>query len=986
METQGPLVHLVDDDAVIRQLLGMLLREQGLEVVTHSDGLTALGAAAHLEPDIVLLDISMPGMDGITLCGRLRQLDAYRLVPILMLTGISDESAVEAAFAAGATDYILKPPKPVVLKHRVSYLLQAYQAERQLQEAARHMHAVVQYASDAILTLDNDLRILTANPMARQLMGSECIGQRITTLVDSQLPLSDLIPRLVKTGESMTADLVGGDGRRHPVELTCSEFYSHRKRHHTLIVRNLANRGQVEQELEGAKRLLNSVINTVGEPVAILSPDGTVVTVNTAWRRTADTQGMAAGANYGIGMNYLDLCDQADPERYPEAHALALGIRQVAQGEKREFSLDYPCQSPDAQRWFRAHVLAGPLSSVMVIHEDITPRHTSAGLPFITPQRWMRFLSGLPHGLAMVDGRGRIIFANNYLTTLLGEPMRKLYGQRGRRYLSHQGWSQFKTAWRQLGLGKLPEPDTDRVAVSDKQEVWLRKPDGCLVLTQMTLAVFQDEPGLVLLIEDLTPRQTLDEVRRRHNEEWLATVDALPNLILLESTEGNIRRCNHAVAAFLGLPYPAIIHQSSAKLFFGQASGSLLNCIQDASAFQFPGDNRWFQISSYWITQERGIGTGWVHVIDDITARRLVEQDTARLIAAIERVGEGVVTFNRRGRIIFCNPAFEHLTGIQNWEAIGRRLSRLGLGPVERTTRREILRCLARGQDWRGQYLARRRDGSTYYEEATVSPVHDASGAMGDVVMVCRDVTEQRRYEAIAEAVNVTENAGYIFSAIRHEMGNPINSIKTALTVLRRTEQPSPSAVTTCVDRCLSEIGRVEYLLRTLRSFSLHETPELKAQPLVPFLERFCALIADGLAARQIALERAFEANLGLAWFDERALHQALMNLISNAIDALATTASPRIVITAKQQRQLVVLTVYDNGVGIDTEQQKHLFRPFYTSKPQGTGLGLVITQRLISKMKGTVELQPHPAGGCEAIVTLEAAAGSKHPFGYVIE
>lgn len=204
-------------------------------------------------------------------------------------------------------------------------------------------------------------------------------------------------------------------------------------------------------------------------------------------------------------------------------------------------------------------------------------------------------------------------------------------------------------------------------------------------------------------------------------------------------------------------------------------------------------------------------------------------------------------------------------------------------------------------------------------------------------------------------------------------MGNPINSIKTALTVLRQTKPLSSEAVTTYVERCLSEIGRVEYLLRALRSFSLYETPELKAQPLLPFLERFCALVKEGLSAQGVDFQPRLASDLGWINFDARALHQALMNLISNAVDALSPVPTPQITLMARRYRRLIVIEVHDNGPGIEPKHRDHIFKPFYTTKPQGTGLGLVIARKLLSRMRGTVELQSPPAGGCVAIVTLEA-------------
>ncbi len=857
-ELSAPLIHIVDDDDAMRRLLAVLMEKEGFRVVEHRDGLLALEQALALQPELVMLDVAMPGMDGITLCRHLRQLAFYRQVPILMLTGLSDDGTVEAAYAAGATDYIPKPLRPEVLRHKVSHLLHSHRIAQRLRETENKLRSIVQYANDAILVLDAALHILELNPKAELLLGAGVVGKPIGELLDAEESLNTLLPHLIQTGAVILATVRNREAAA--VELTGSDFYLGGHRHYILILRRVIRR--------------------------------------------------------------------SSPERNPDASTVVLDFLPAA-----------PQPGGDAsEQWTE-----------------------TSGI-----------LDALPIGLARLSRRGWITFVNRHLADLLGECPSRCLGRSRRHYVSCLSWKEYKPALHQfLSQRRLPPGAGEQAVLARK--VTLRKADGCFFPVILTLTPVAGKKEWLVLIEDLTRHAALEDRLRQLDEEWVVAVNALPDMILLEDRLGRIRRCNRAVTEFLHRPYSAIIGQSSAALFCGATEGSLATCVQHPAVFQFPISDRWFRMNSYWIDQERGIGTGWVHIITDITAQRRSEQERGRLIRAIEQVGEAVVTFDRHGRVQFCNPAFEQLTGIRSWEAIGHSFNRLGFGPVDLSVRRDILRHLVRGRGWCGCYLARRRDGSTYQEQATVSPVRDAYGNLQNVVVVCRDVTEQLRYEAIAEAVNVTENASHIFSAIRHEMGNPINSIKTALTVLRQTQPLSSEAVITYTERCLAEIGRVEYLLRALRSFSLYETPELKAQPLLPFLECFCTLVKEGLTLRGISFEHHLASDLGWVNFDARALHQSLMNLISNAADAVSTVTAPKITLTTQRRRQLIVIEVRDNGPGIEPKHRDHIFKPFYTTKPQGTGLGLVIARKLLSKMRGTIELQSLPARGCVVVVTLEA-------------
>ena len=123
-----PLALLVDDDMIVRILVREVLEQSGHEVCEAENGTQALERFIEYRPDIVLLDIMMPGMDGFTACAKLRELVGGRRVPILMMTALDDTGSIEKASEHGATDFITKPLNPTILSHRVKYMLRSSQA------------------------------------------------------------------------------------------------------------------------------------------------------------------------------------------------------------------------------------------------------------------------------------------------------------------------------------------------------------------------------------------------------------------------------------------------------------------------------------------------------------------------------------------------------------------------------------------------------------------------------------------------------------------------------------------------------------------------------------------------------------------------------------------------------------------------------------------------------------------------------------------
>jgi diguanylate cyclase (GGDEF)-like protein/PAS domain S-box-containing protein len=139
MNTDRHRILIVDDDAGGRRLTRATLLRAGFEVTEAADGAQALEAMRELLPDLVLMDVSMPVMDGFTCCAELRKLPGGPRVPVVMMTGLDDVQSIERAFEVGATDFITKPINWPILAHRVRYMLRASAAINQLKHNQRRL-------------------------------------------------------------------------------------------------------------------------------------------------------------------------------------------------------------------------------------------------------------------------------------------------------------------------------------------------------------------------------------------------------------------------------------------------------------------------------------------------------------------------------------------------------------------------------------------------------------------------------------------------------------------------------------------------------------------------------------------------------------------------------------------------------------------------------------------------------------------------------
>lgn len=140
--THRPTILVVDDDAGHRVLAREMLERAGFKVDVADNGMDAIETVARAKPDLMILDVLMPGLDGFGVCTQLRQDPNFRDLPVLMATGLEDVDSIEQAFEAGATNFVTKPINWTLLVYQVRYILRAAEMERDLREILQFISSV----------------------------------------------------------------------------------------------------------------------------------------------------------------------------------------------------------------------------------------------------------------------------------------------------------------------------------------------------------------------------------------------------------------------------------------------------------------------------------------------------------------------------------------------------------------------------------------------------------------------------------------------------------------------------------------------------------------------------------------------------------------------------------------------------------------------------------------------------------------------------
>jgi len=255
--TQTSTILIVDDEPIGREILARLLLNPNYELLFASNGAEALAQVDKLIPDLILLDVMMPEMDGFEVCQRLRSDPVLEQVPVIMVTALDDRASRLRGIEVGADDFISKPFDRIELRARVRTITQLNRYRRLLEERAK-LERLIELSPDGILVVNSLGQILLDNPAMRQMVGAKLmVNQRILYFVATEEieQLFHFLKTLVK-GHTQSARFetvfMRLNGTEFPVEVNAGSILWEGEPAVQIIVRDISLRKQAEEALRSA--------------------------------------------------------------------------------------------------------------------------------------------------------------------------------------------------------------------------------------------------------------------------------------------------------------------------------------------------------------------------------------------------------------------------------------------------------------------------------------------------------------------------------------------------------------------------------------------------------------------------------------------------------------------------------------------------------------------------------------------------------------
>lgn len=304
----------------------------------------------------------------------------------------------------------------------------------------------------------------------------------------------------------------------------------------------------------------------------------------------------------------------------------------------------------------------------------------------------------------------------------------------------------------------------------------------------------------------------------------------------------------------------------------------------------------------------------------------------------LESLSSGLVTVNSEGEIIFFNRAAREITQRSENEVLGRTLG-------------DVFPHLWRAtQDLSGkrqELLFERHDGVSFYLGYSISPLYDAHENENGQIIIFQDLSDIKRLESQMRRSERLAAVGQLSAAIAHEIRNPLASISGSVEMLKDASTTSEDQ--TLMKIILREVDRLNQLITDFLEYSRPHELQRSDLQVNEVLKEIVSLLG-----KQATVTLSCNSNLQIS-ADEQSFRQVIWNLLNNAIEA--SSGEARVELETLETSDAWIIGVEDDGVGIAESEKERIFEPFYTTKRNGTGLGLATIYRMMEEHGGSISV-----------------------------
>ncbi len=621
---------------------------------------------------------------------------------------------------------------------------------------------------------------------------------------------------------------------------------------------------------------------------------------------------------------------------------------------------------------------------VLAIARDITERKRAAEALFETKERIRSIVETSQDWIWAIDARGRHSYSNAAVQAILGYSPEEIVGVSNLERIHPEDMARVQAL--------LPESVRTRSGWDNLVVRWRHKDGSWRFLESNAVPIVDAHGGLAGLRgvdRDITERKRAEDRLQAHAQRLALHAEYSPLGLIEWGADFRVAEWNRAAERLFGYSREEALGCHALDLIIPQSARAHVDAIWAAllsgtGGTRSTNENRtksgeivlcdWYNTT---LVDTDGTVIGVASLVQDVTDRMRTAEERARLATIVEQGSESVIETDTEGTIQYVNPAFVKLTGYSSEEIVGRPASTLKSGQHTDAFYRELWETINGGEVWSGRFVNRKKDGTLFREDATISPVRDASGQTTHFVSVRRDVTHEAELEHQLQQSQKMEAVGQLAGGVAHDFNNLLTIINS-YTMLAMDQLREADPLHQDLQEVKKAAGQAAELTNQLLAFS-------RKQTLQPAVLNINDLIGDldkmlrRLIGEDVVVSTMLADDLEDCLVDASQIEQVIMNLVVNARDAMPDggrltieTANFEIdeeyasVHVGVAPGPYVLITVTDSGRGMAEATRSQIFEPFFTTKEKGkgTGLGLSTVYGIVRQSRGNVWVYSEPGIG----------------------